>query len=104
MPRLTCIKPSLQSISTATIAKPDAFGNSRGNNWKTIRKRIMLRDKFLCQCEACQASGFPMQAHEVDHIVPLCEGGKDNPENLRAINRECHKAKTVQESRKGRGY
>ena len=36
----------------------------------------------------------PKPATEVDHIVPVAEGGTDDPSNLQAINKVCHKRKT----------
>ncbi|AJG17323.1 phage holin [Pseudomonas plecoglossicida] len=35
----------------------------------------------------------------MDHIVALAHGGTDDDDNLRAINRDCHKAKTQRESK-----
>jgi len=31
-------------------------------------------------------------------VVPVWEGGTDDPSNLQAINRDCHRAKTVAEA------
>lgn len=73
-----------------------------GRPWRRVRDRIMRRDCYLCQCEKCQAEGLLTPAHEVDHIVPLSQGGTDQDSNLRAINRECHKLKTQRESDLGR--
>ena len=39
-------------------------------------------------------------ATEVDHILPLADGGTDDLGNLQAINRECHARKTVAENGK----
>ena len=39
-----------------------------------------------------------MAAHEVDHIVPKCKQGDDRMENLQAICRQCHAAKTAREA------
>ena len=39
-------------------------------------------------------------ATEVDHILPLADGGTDDPGNLQAINQECHARKTVAENGK----
>ena len=38
-------------------------------------------------------------ADEVDHIVPLSQGGTDEDTNLRAIHHDCHKVKTQREAR-----
>lgn len=45
---------------------------------------------------------MPLVAHEVDHIIPKAEGGTDSPNNLRAINRDCHRRKTQAEAMRGR--
>lgn len=53
---------------------------------------------WLCQCDNCKARPVPLPAHEVDHIIPLAAGGTDDPDNLQAINRDCHRAKTDSEA------
>ena len=75
------------------------YGQGRGGRpWRRLRAQILERDGHLCQCDGCKAQGRLLIAHEVDHIVPLSQGGTDDPGNLRAINRECHKAKTAREA------
>lgn len=77
------------------------YGQGRGGRpWRRKRDQVMARDKYLCQCDECKATGALKMAHEVDHIVPLSQGGTDTPDNLRAINRDCHKAKTQREARR----
>jgi len=71
----------------------------KGRPWRRLREEILQRDSYLCQCDECMKSGALKVAHEVDHIVPLSRGGDDSPDNLRAINRDCHKVKTQRESR-----
>jgi hypothetical protein len=65
--------------------------------WMKTRERIFARDNGLCQCEECRASGNPKPAGEVDHKVPLSQGGSDDDSNLQAINVGCHERKTVLE-------
>lgn len=54
----------------------------------------------------CPATGRTRGAcpgHHVDHIVPLCAGGADRPENMQWISKEDHRWKTfvdVRECRK----
>jgi len=72
-----------------------------GRAWQRLRALVMARDGYLCQCEACQQRLIPLVAHEVDHIRPLAEGGTDDLDNLRAINRDCHRVKTQQEAKNG---
>lgn len=63
----------------------------------------MKRDQYLCKCDTCQSTGALKLAHEVDHIVPMAEGGTDSMDNLRAINRDCHREKTAAEAARGVG-
>ncbi|MEA2065062.1 MAG: HNH endonuclease signature motif containing protein [Patescibacteria group bacterium] len=37
---------------------------------------------------------------EIDHKIPLADGGSDSPKNLRLIKKSVHKKKTVIEARK----
>jgi 5-methylcytosine-specific restriction protein A len=84
----------------AKLGQAQSYGQGRGGRpWRRKRDQVMQRDKFMCQCERCQGKRLP--AHEVDHIVPLSQGGTDDPKNLRAVNRECHKAKTAREANGG---
>lgn len=78
------------------------YGQGRGGRpWRRLRERILERDGWLCQCEDCQQRKMPLPAHEVDHIIPLSQGGTDDPSNLRAISRSCHRAKSAREARHG---
>lgn len=72
-----------------------------GAEWEQLRKRILRRDKGLCQ--PCLKAGHPRPAQAVDHIVPKAEGGTDADDNLQAICTECHRAKTAEEAQRGRG-
>lgn len=77
------------------------YGQGRGGRpWRRLRDHVMKRDGYMCQCQDC--SGRRLIAHEVDHVVPKAEGGTDDPSNLRAINRDCHKAKSQREARRAR--
>lgn len=72
-----------------------------GAEWEKTRKRILRRDKGLCQ--PCLQRGRPTPAKQVDHIMPKGEGGTDADDNLQAICIECHKKKTAAEAQRGRG-
>ncbi len=59
----------------------------------------MARDAYICQ--PCKAQDKLTLATEVDHIIPVSKGGKDEHGNLQAICDPCHKAKTQAEARAG---
>lgn len=82
--------------------KPTGQPGRGGRPWRRLREQILARDGYLCQCEDCQRRPLPLVAHEVDHIKPISQGGTDDPSNLRAINRGCHKAKSQAEAMRGR--
>jgi 5-methylcytosine-specific restriction protein A len=72
-----------------------------GNAWDRLRERILTRDGGLCQ--PCQRADRVTAATEVDHVVNKADGGTDDDTNLQAICRDCHRAKTAEEARRGRG-
>lgn len=80
-----------------------------GNDWDKLRKQILERDNYLCRCDNCKGGVKRVTtASEVDHIVSKAKAKLlrwtkaqiDSPDNLQAINKECHKAKTILEQGK----
>ncbi|HCQ48829.1 MAG TPA: endonuclease [Achromobacter sp.] len=73
-----------------------------GPEWDRLRSLILKRDRHLCQCCDCVNTARVLPATEVDHRIPKSEGGTDAPDNLCAINSDCHKRKTAKESARAR--
>ncbi|MEW6862414.1 HNH endonuclease signature motif containing protein [Trueperella pyogenes] len=48
-------------------------------------------------CEQCERDGRITPAAEVDHILPLDRGGTHDEENLQALCKPCHSAKTARQ-------
>jgi len=70
-----------------------------GAAWDKLRKRVLWRDKGLCQCQSCQnGSKIPEIATEVHHIRPKAQGGTDDMSNLQAVNTLCHKQITMRDN------
>lgn len=57
-----------------------------GWEWAAIRLQVRRRDGN--RCVHCGA-GSPLEVH---HVVPLAEGGGNEPENLVTLCRRCHRA------------
>ena len=81
-----------------------------GKQWRKLRKVVLERDQYLCQCTYCKESGSPRLASEVDHVVSKARARvlgwsaeqTDALNNLQAINKDCHERKTREE--KGHTY
>ena len=59
--------------------------------WDKIRKQILQRDKHTCvNCGA-------KHANQVDHIIPIWDGGSNLLTNLQTLCDSCHEIKTLKE-------
>ncbi|MGV8637612.1 HNH endonuclease, partial [Pseudomonas aeruginosa] len=76
-------KPKARGVTKHEV-EDKAWGNGRGGRpWRRKRERILKRDGYMCQCSECK--GMKRIATEVDHIIPLSQGGTDDDSNLMAI-------------------
>ena len=61
-------------------------------------RRLQARNRLFLSmhplCVVCEDEGRTRAANEVDHIVPLFNGGADDETNLQGLCEDCHKAKT----------
>ena len=70
-------------------------GRIRGSRWTTIRRTVIREEPF---CKDGSVCGGTAPSTEVDHIIPLFEGGHPTArENLRGICGPCHNKKTREE-------
>lgn len=63
--------------------------------------REQRRSRFVLQRDElrCYVCGN-LNATEVDHVIPLCEGGSDDLDNLKAICAPDHKVKSEAERKR----
>lgn len=64
----------------------------RGRRGVLLRQQVK-REEVLCK--SCLAKGRIAAVEEVDHIIPLSKGGTNDRDNLQALCKECHEAKTT---------
>jgi len=99
MPRVTCLKPPVKVIALRSASTLTTEAQRLGARpWRRLRIMIFVRARGLCECEECRRLNRLRAASEVDHIVPLWQGGSDDPVNLQAISVECHRAKSEREA------
>jgi 5-methylcytosine-specific restriction enzyme A len=90
---LKTLKPKVQAIDIGKVASP-ATQRIRGRKLQAINQRIGVRDGFSCRkCGRLDAHG------EVDHIMPLHLGGRENDENRQWLCPPCHALKSAEEER-----
>lgn len=83
----------------------------RTPTWHNPRRRRATRSgweqqarakRILAASTTCHVCGQP-GADQVDHVIPLCEGGPDAEANLAPIHsRPCHAEKTSAEAARAR--
>lgn len=86
---------------------PKPWARSRFEADKRKRGRAGQRDRALVLleeplCRKCLEAGKTVASEEVDHIIPLSQGGLDTRDNKQGLCAPCHRAKTAGESAAGR--
>ena len=74
----------LDDLLRATSERPSS------HLWTKWRDEVLAVEPWCRRC--------PGQATEVDHIVPLADGGTNRRENLQPLCHECHSWKTMWEN------
>jgi 5-methylcytosine-specific restriction protein A len=64
----------------------------RGRHLQAIRARHRSENPL---CAMCQAKGIVRAWTELDHIVPMEQGGSDSAHNRQGLCAECHRLKTA---------
>ena len=100
---VTCGRPSPEGHCAQHKPKPWATSQRRDrtrlSGWEEQRRAKRTLERYLYCCHYCGRKG----ADQVDHVVPLAEGGADEEWNLAPIHAEpCHRDKTAAESRRAR--
>ena len=96
--RLTTLKTTLQPL--AQRLKQASTPRKRGRAWVEIRAR-WLRAHPLCN--HCEQEGKVTAGQELDHVIPLHQGGADDESNYQTLCIKHHKAKTAKEAQ-GRSF
>jgi len=61
---------------------------------KKIRFEVFKRDSFTCQYCSAKPPKVPL---ELDHLIPVCKGGKNNIDNLITACFDCNRGKSGNE-------
>lgn len=95
------------SLGHAVRARGDGGRASawrRGYDARWKRVRVMwLRRHPLCVDLFGLHGNSPVAATDVDHVVPLADGGSDDTTNLQSLCHSCHSRKTADDVARRRG-
>ena len=76
--------------------RPSAAARGYNANWRKLRA-MYLRQHPLCEDPFEIHGARPPLAREVDHVMPLADGGTNAWDNLQALCKSCHSRKTARE-------
>lgn len=105
--RLVTVNDRLPGSTTAgagqsgwTRHPSKSAGYTSDPRWKRLRRKVLKRDGGMCQIRGPRCI---VTATAVDKIRPAAQGGDGfDPDNLQAVCRPCHDAKTAGEAIAGR--
>jgi 5-methylcytosine-specific restriction protein A len=82
--------------------KAARYGISAGR-WRTLKAKVTRRDNGHCyMCGAPPPDDPETPGHELDHIVPVAEGGaREDLDNLGLACVTCHTEKSAEEAARG---
>ncbi|QRQ99703.1 HNH endonuclease signature motif containing protein [Dyadobacter sandarakinus] len=89
------------------LSKPQKSQTDHGKAVRKIRDSRRWRDEVRPaqlrrkpECQECERQDRLTLATQVDHIIPLEQGGAAfEPDNLQSLCKRCHDAKTAVENR-----
>ena len=95
MAKLSGLEKRLSTIDTSTGSQASTK-RVTGRRLTRSRGRIALRDGYTCQ-----KCGQVVAIFEIDHVIPLFQGGSDSDSNKQLLCCSCHKEKSLEEIKGG---
>ena len=90
------LKTTLKALDQSSVKRGLATARITGNSLYAIMKRFERDNPRLCA--ECQRQGRVRYGDELEHVVPLWNGGAESDANREWICREDHKIKTAREA------
>lgn len=101
MGRLKTLKPRLQAIDTVRRPMAPSMSERRMAGRKLQDRRLTVWARAEGRCAGCgRVTSFP-HGFELDHIVPLHQGGEDTEANCQVLCAGpggCHRVKTAEDA------
>jgi hypothetical protein len=89
------VSPFVFAQDTYTVGETEYYYNS----YYSTTGEPKVKRSYSNKMEFLRSQGYSSvpDGYEVDHIIPLSQGGSDSPNNMRLLTVEQHKAKTARE-------
>lgn len=84
-----CADHARQHAHEVETNRPSASRRGYDSKWRVIRAQ------FLKKHPVCSVVGCGKPSTDVDHIIPIREGGSNHWDNLQAFCHSCHSKKTA---------
>jgi 5-methylcytosine-specific restriction protein A len=99
----TCSHPTCPNLQPCPDHAPKPWTGSHRRERTTSGWEQQRRARRLLQADdTCHICG-QLGADQVDHVIPLAEGGRDDLSNLAPIHKDpCHRRKTEAEAQRAR--
>ena len=97
MSKLQMLKPRVQMVKAQRVNTVAETARTRGGSWMRIRAKWLREHPMCCKCQEEGALGIV--ATELDHVIPLSQGGRDDESNYQSLCYSHHKAKTAEEAK-----
>lgn len=94
-----CAQHQTPSSGKGWHASPLAPSRISGRRLQRLRLQLFANEPL---CRLCAEAGRTRLAEIRDHIIPLAEGGTDDPTNIQPLCRECSDQKSQREAARGR--
>ena len=84
--------PTLGKLSPKR--RHSAAARGYGSKWRKLRRLVAADRPAVCMvCGRAEIS----RAMHLDHVIPLAQGGTNDPDNLQWLCAGCHSRKTVEQ-------
>ncbi|MBC3811342.1 HNH endonuclease [Undibacterium aquatile] len=88
-----------EHVKPAWVKRPDITKRITGRRLQRMREALFAREPL---CAECKRNGKINPATQRDHIVPLCDGGRDDETNEQGLCDPCHELKSLAEAQRSR--
>lgn len=90
------LKPSIRTLDARVAKQGAAAQRLRGNTRAAVVRRLSRERPRMCA--ECYRGGKVRLGEELDHVVPLWQGGSNDLANLQWLCKPCHADKTAGEA------